>query len=739
MLVINARILFNVLDMKNKKDIFKLLPVIIIGVGLLAFIQTQPHWFRKDEVFWLIWLLAPGGMLYLYCKNCHCESKWNNSYLLPFVVLFGIMLLALASSYTRHSWFYFLRWVPNGPYGGHKAMFARLGLLSALLMPFFLAAGKRKPENLLLPVFVVMQVICLHAFWWTSGGKALYRIDHPSFMFRLFEFTRCFPQLVNYNPYWNGGTEHFVSVTSGTAGPGLLAYPILRFAPIHVVYTYVLGLIYIMFVPWMAYFSVRAVGGRKVSAAVGGFLALGVSQHFFLWMMHYGTIGAALSSAMILPVSALSFRVVKMNRYNFYTGLALVLSAFFLLLWPPGGIMGMAVAVAFIINYKDWSRKKWIFLIICAAATLLLYSHWLLVQLFEGNSVVKFVMTPAKQAAGEHKFWLNVESLRSGWWLLMAHIQEGHPLLIFFGLVGVVSIADRKIRNWFAPVIIVLALITGWGESWKHNSQLARMSIPMFFVAIVPASMLVGKLLRMNDARLALIRAILASLLILGAYNVSNIYSNDGRAPYVVLDKHVTILSDWIKKNVPVGGRVLFAGKCLHAFGGGNTAYLPILTGREMMADDYYGFPVGTIEYEYPPRRYRKSLKMMKLFFDTYNVTDVVTYHNKWQEFFAKYPDYFKKEMTYKEHNYTVACYSINRSPSMFLKGDGEVTAKFNKIDVSLTNAENEVVIKYNWLDHLKASDGVEIFPYKIDKDITLIGIHPNGKKKFSIIYRNMF
>ena len=69
-------------------------------------------------------------------------------------------------------------------------------------------------------VFVGSQVACFHGLLSTTGGEALYRTDHPSFMFRLFEFTRTFPQLVNYNPYWNGGTEHFVGVTSGIAGPG---------------------------------------------------------------------------------------------------------------------------------------------------------------------------------------------------------------------------------------------------------------------------------------------------------------------------------------------------------------------------------------------------------------------------------------------------------------------------------------------------------------------------------------
>lgn len=321
------------------------------------------------------------------------------------------------------------------------------------------------------------------------------------------------------------------------------------------------------------------------------------------------------------------------------------------------------------------------------------------------------------------EFWLNAEGLKRGWLILVSSIKEGHPLLIFLGLGGVLVASKRSIRNWFAPVIIVLALIAGWGEVWKYNSQLARISIPMFFVAVIPASMLIGRLLRVTDMRFSLVRTLLIALLTVGAYNVSRLYSNHGNARYEVLDEHVTELSDWIDENVPADGRILFAGKCVHAYGHGNVAYLPVLTGHEMMADDYYGFPVGTIEYEYPPFRYRKSWELMQLFFDAYNVTDIVTYHDKWKKYFASHPEYFEHIKTYKTYNLTVDCYSLNRTSSMLLKGGGRVDARFNHIDVKLEGAADEVVLKYNWMGHLKASGGVELFPYEVDRDITLINL----------------
>jgi hypothetical protein len=723
--------------MNKLKSFLKFLPAVLIVFCLFVCVQTQSSWFNKHLVFWFVMLVPMAVMLYLYWRQSEYPRSYNLTVSAPLLIVFSFLVLALVSSFTQHSWFYFLRWKPSDIVSAEKTELIRMLLMTSLLVPFFLSR-LRKPQNILIVVFIILQLLCFQRLIQTSGGHALYRTDHPSFMFRLFEFTRCFPQLINYNPYWNGGTEHFVGVTSGTAGPGLLGYPLLRFMPVHVVYTYVFALIFIIFVPWVAFGSIRAIGGDKVSASAAGLMSLGVSQHYFLWMMHYGTIGAALSSSMILPVSALAFRVIKMDKRDKWTGISLILSAFFLLLWPPGAIMGMAVAITLLLNFRDWTWGKWRFLLICGIAVLVLYSQWLWVQLFEGNSVVEYVLKSAKRAdPGE--FWLNAKSLKSGFLLLVAHIQEGHPALVFFGLAGVMVAAKRSIRNWFAPIIIVLALITGWGEAWKHNSQLARISIPMFFVAIVPASMIIGKLLRMNDIRLALVRAFLVSLLAVGAYNVARIYSNEGNAKYVILDGHVGELVDWIKSSTPSGGRVLFAGKCVHAYGSGNVAYLPALTGHEMMADDYYGFPVGTIEYEYPPRRYRKSWDLMQLFFDTYNVTEVVTYHDKWKKYFAGHPEYFKLEKSYQSYHLTINCYSLNRKSSMLLKGDGIAAAKFNHINVKLNENADEVVLKYNWLNHLKVSNGAEIFPYKADRDITLIGVHPNGAREFRVTYRNIY
>ena len=45
-----------------------------------------------------------------------------------------------------------------------------------------------------------------------THGVPLYRDDHPSFIFRLWEFGRAFPRFVTYNPYWNAGVVDGVAI-----------------------------------------------------------------------------------------------------------------------------------------------------------------------------------------------------------------------------------------------------------------------------------------------------------------------------------------------------------------------------------------------------------------------------------------------------------------------------------------------------------------------------------------------
>jgi hypothetical protein len=273
-------------------------------------------------------------------------------------------------------------------------------------------------------------------------------------------------------------------------------------------------------------------------------------------------------------------------------------------------------------------------------------------------------------------------------------------------------------------------------EQWKPHSQLSRVAIPLLFAAVAPAAIRIGRLLRSSDPRVAPAQAVLLSVLAVGALNSALAYANRGTAPYVTMNEPTRELVRWLRADTPEGSRVMFAGKCVHGYGQGNVAYLPVLTGREMMADDYYGFPVGTIEYEYPPRPFRNSFDRMRLFFDAYNITRVVTYHAKWRDYFRARPEYFAETFSAASRHLTYAGFRLNRESRALYRGDGRVRATFNLLDVTLDPPPpDEAVLCYNWVKGLRSDDGVELFPCEIAEQITLIGVRPRGKREFSIRY----
>ena len=718
------------MSLKKAKWTVRVLVGLVLGVGFLLALHTEGRVLRKDCGPFLLWVVAPAVLVEMLRRRTSVRDQRSMRWFTPLLVLVAAMFLYLISSSVTHRWFFFVSWFPH-ILKPMRTDVARLVLLACLLTPFFV--GRVRALWLLVAALMLgAQAYCLWTLIRTTGGLALYRTDHPSFMFRLWEFTQTFPQFVNYNPFWNAGTLHVVSTTSGASGPGLLLFPFLKAWPVHEVYTYGIGAIFIVLVPWICAASVRAMGGDKVAAFVGGVLGLGISRHFFLWMLHFGTIGASLSSAMILPVAALTFRVVWLRRTEWWVFPALALAACFLMLWPAGAVAGAAVALALLVNCRRWTKRMWLTLLGCGALALAMYGRTLFVVLTEGSDVVQYVMKPAGTAAAPLA-WLNEASLQRGWARLAGHFREASPLLLFLGVGGAFVTKRRSLRWWFVPIFVTLGLVAAWGPEWKPNFQLSRAGIPLFFVSIGPASILVSRLLRACDLRLAVVRAALFALLVLSAYNIKRIYANEGIAPYQVLRAPIPELTDWIRNETPADGRIMFAGACVHAYGWGNVAYLPVMAEREMMADDYYGFPAGTIEYNYPPRRFRASPEMMQLFMESYNVTHVLTYRDNWKQYFREHADTFREELSFTCVSHEITVFTVLRPSSKFLEGEGRLSADFNRIDIELDAPQERLVLAYNWIDGLHSPEGVELFPVVRDEEITLIGVRPGARLWFSI------
>ncbi len=636
-------------------------------------------------------------------------------------------------------------WFFLAPWWTHTSV--KYVVLSGILSALFFRGGERVrrfvPWGLGLLLIASQLVFALSA-WGALRGAVPWGFDHPSFMFRLKEFGDLFPfALGGYNPWWNAGTEHFVGVTSGAHGFGMLILPLLQIWEPHVFYGAAIVFWFVWVFPWMGVASVRAAGVGMSGALFAGMLICGASRGIFMWMWHFGTMGAMTSAMMALPVVALGYRLAVLRRGSWGTALLLAFAAWLMCLWTPGVFIGAGVALGWVCSFRNgsWQSTRWLFA--AGALALMLLSPWIWFTLFPCHNVVEYVGTELQRPGWGTMAWNGVERL-------VCAMEEMNPLLLFFGFLGSLLFVPRELRRWMIPLILVLAAITGWSREWKPLSQLDRMAIPLAVVSVFPASVLLNRLFSpttdlLTDERRrrwlwAVAQGIVIGTLLMGSRVTKMHFSNQGQAPMRMLSPEMKEFVSWIRAEVPKEGRLGFAGKAVHFYGGGNIAYLPVLTGREMMADDYYGFPRGTIEYNYPPRAYRKELDSYLFFSRAYGITHWVATMPDALEFLSAYPDRFERVRTMTILERTIEVYRVKEpgTVSRFWEGSGSVQAKENSLMVLPDDPSVErVVIRYNWRDGLVCrTPGASIEPFAVDSNLNFIAVHPGGNAQVHIGYR---
>lgn len=648
----------------------------------------------------------------------------------PVIGLMIFLILFLFSSVTDHPWFYFPFWLPKNGIGLDLFVsdLGRFVLLAALLTPFVVTPIRWRAA-VLLGLLIATQLACGIMFLKSTGGLPLYNDDHASFLFRLWEYSQTGLQAVNYNPFWNAGIVESHYTQSGTPALGALTALLAFWFRIDQIYSPAFLAIFVGIVPLLAVFSLRIMRAGWSAAFFAGLLALGVSQTYFLWLFNYGTAPACLASVFILPVSACLFRVVMLDRREWWLGAILVLAGYYLLLWPPGAVMGFALALAFLANIRMWSWRKILYLSICAGLIFLFSFRRLGVLL-----IALGVFGPSAPAsAGDPLFTLIV--LKGGWGTLADYLRFGQPLLIFLGIGGIWVIARPLVRRWFLPIILGLMILTGWGAWTCSALQLHRIAIPLFFAAIVPASLMASELFQSRNARLALLRAALVAFLAVSGWNTARMFGNEGPARYVTIPPDIDAFARWLGTDDADGGRVLFSGSTQHGYVG-HVAFLPYLAGREMMTSDYYHFGLGSIEYNYPPRAWRTSPEKIAHFMELYNVTTIATICDGHMAFLRAHPERYREVRSFGE-NGGRPVFKVLRASSWFLENDGRVTATFNRIQLFLRDADRPAVIKYNWHPDLSITPPAELYPFAAGPGVTLIGIRPNGLKNPEIRYRS--
>ncbi len=666
----------------------------------------------------------------------------------PPLLLAALLLTGLGTRYNKlvGMWATGVRWPLTGTLSGDA--FA----LAAVLALAFLALGR--PLRRALPALLAIALVASQASFAALAAPHAFAsfpwsYDHSSFLFRLHEVREAFPALGGWNPWWNGGFEHFVGVTSGVHGFALLNAPLLAaMEPHEFLGPAVFAWLFVL-APWIAALSLRLCGARWTAALVAAALLQALTRGMFCFFWQSGNLGQLVTVAFTVPLAALGWRLSMLRRGSWRSAVLLGLLAFLTCLWTPGVFTCTGLAAGCLCNCDRWTeprtRRR---LLLAGGLALVLLAPFLWVVLFPSRAVVDFVGAGAEGLGRLKKLYdtFNQPGRR---------ILEWHPVLTAWGLGGLLCLAGGRMRRWWLPAAaLLLAVAATCG--FMRQSEMDRVAFQAAAVLAVPAAVLAGRLLarplaprdgswraaarRLGGAasRGLLLAALLAGLRMAGAHAANSAGFRLWPAEPVVRE-----FADWVHANVPEGGRIALAGRLHMRLDWGRAAYLPVLAGREFFGGDYYAFPAGMVEFDCPPRAYRDPPEGYLRYARAYGITHWVALDDRAAAFFDSFGGAFERVPggAFRMQSTKLTVFRVAEpwadAPTRFLEGSGEVEARENRLVVRPADpAAERLVLRYNWRKGLVCrTPGASIAPFAVDGNLRFVEIRPGGAAEVEIGY----
>ncbi len=647
----------------------------------------------------------------------------------------GLLTLYVCSSAIFDSWFFPTHWKGDHPFFEDPLGSGVIRSLISACVVSLLFERLLMTKRFLLFTWLAFAALAMNNLYEATGFEMIYRVDSPSFVYRFWCFEQTFPKPGFYDPNWNAGMPVPYLVASGIWSMGVLLLPFLAWIPAQDLYTPMLAFFFIGLVPGLAWCSMRWIGAGTRAGWIAALLALGSCQRFWVHLLHYGTSPSLLAMSMVLPLAALWYRFLYLDqRPRAGTLAGLLLCALVMFAWPGSITVAIPFLVVTLLHGRQLFPHRWVWTIVGLLLIFIIMLPLALVPMRYSN-LAAFTQTTVHQSILEHfKDGLGV----------MAHNMRGtNPLIVILGFAGSFFLFPVSMRYFFGPLLLMMLVMSGWGEEFKALLQSERLIIPAALIGIIPASLWLDRFIavalasnpRRNIGHAAS-RALVAwmvGILFIGAYQGAKTWNGKGLAPFHAYPDRVQKLVDWIASEVPEDGRVMFAGRAVHAYGGAKIAALPMLTGREMMSCDFYGFSPKLVEFQYPPRAFRyDGPDALCEFNELHNITHILTWHDDWKQVYGKEPDRYR--LAYEDGR--IAGFEVLRDSDMFLVGEGKVHADFDRFDLELPGDGKPVVIKYNWAEGLRTSQDVKLYPHDAGRGVTFIGIDPGTNRNATIGYR---
>ena len=637
-------------------------------------------------------------------------------------ILTGVLVLYLLSDYAGYKWFFWISLAHR------RALF----LLAFALVVLFAVIPRRIPSWAVFLLLLISQLYLTFQLFDVTGGLPLQRDDHPSFLYRLQILRETYPQIISYDPRWNGGRIATELLQTGVLTVAPFFIPLGKLfsgVPMEKLYTPFIAFLFHWLFPWLFYLGLRLFGADRATALWGALLSLYPNRYFFINLLPWGVFPSLLAMALVVPAAGALYRIVVLKEPGVVAGLTLALSLTLASFWPASFFTFLPLALLAVIALPGIDRRSFAWLTLSVALFLLLVSPWLRALLTSGEITKLSGLGTARTGMPD---WNNVRRN-------LEHLNFLSPLLLVFGIPALLARGDRTLRRWVLAFTVLYLLFLGLGNEYKKQFQFLRIVNSVSYIMIVPAAFWMGRIFSFSRRRDAAVRGVVLASVLFTVYSAGYIWSNKGFERYSLPGETERQLVGLLKEEVPPTARVFWAGRTMHSFGGGHVASLPYLTGKMMMAADFYHFHIGEIggSYDLMPREVLKGEgreERTEHWFDSWNVSHVVSVEGRWIRYLDGRPELYELIWEHKDGDFWLMAYRRrNFTGSLFEVGSGSVEVLPGRIRVRLDGTQEKAVLRFAWIEDLVAEPPVTLSPHSLPGGIELLQVEAGDVTHFEI------
>jgi hypothetical protein len=494
-------------------------------------------------------------------------------------------------------------------------------------------------------------------------------------------------------------------------------------------------------VPWLMYFAAANLFFDRHDIKSGAALVAALLGTVYWWnslpreMFFYGMVGyAPVSYASVLGVTLL-YRIAKTASLWSSAHLGwLMLALVILPLHVQSIVIFLPPIVALLIVQHDvFRRNLLIWTVVGAALSILVNLVWLAPAFdHRRDDVASAIVDQLPLFTSIDPFTFIKDYLGpSGYWTFRpSFLEKGFRLMLLFlgswGIWRLLRDENRAAGVMFASASLVLFLLAYFGSlmPFVKSWQPLRFKVPLDLFLTLAASYIVvhGLARRSLTSRSYVLPAVAACGLLAFLFNL---IETEARAKMLLrteLRPELHAIVEWIKRDTPADGRVLFeesGDETGFVYNGMYlSSFIPHWTGRELI-----GGPINLYNdrhhfAEFHSGKFlKKDLRILtddaiRNYFRLYNIGAVVAFYPASVQRIQSVPGL----VTFDRRVGPVHLMKVNQPLTWFLQGEGRVKASLNRLDLSEIKGK-EIVLKYHWTEGLAASPPARIVPVKIYDD----------------------